>query len=350
MGYFEDKKIFREFMINNKNEILLQLNSLVIGYKAGKNVFPLLPPLNAVVCRGELIALIGRNGTGKSTLLKTIARILDPLDGEIFLYGKNYNDYSRTEFAMMTGYVSTEQIKPDSMKVSELIELGRYPFTSWMGKLSYEDKEKISIAVKKTGISGLEHRFVNEISDGERQKVMIARLIAQDTGIMTLDEPTAFLDIRSKFEIIHLLRSLAHENKKTILFSTHDLSVVLNECDRIWLLDGHSLFDGAPEDLILNGVMKKIFDETGIIFNENDGSFALEKVFTDEICITGKGLVKYWTEKAAGRIGLRCITGETSKVIETGQDSLGCFWIYRNGKYKSSRFRTIYDLLRDLRK
>ena len=149
--------------------------------------------------------------------------------------GKNIYDYSRLDLAREVGYISTEIVKVSNMRVFDLVALGRFPHTNWIGKLEQKDNEHISDAIEKTSMTAFRHKYVSELSDGERQKVMIARILAQDTDIMIMDEPTAFLDIGSKFEILHLLHDLSRKSQKTIIFSTHDLHMAVSQADKIWL-------------------------------------------------------------------------------------------------------------------
>ncbi|HEX7492819.1 MAG TPA: ABC transporter ATP-binding protein, partial [Bacteroidales bacterium] len=184
---------------------ILSFDSLKIGYVSGKNENILLPPLNAKAYSGELIAVIGRNGIGKSTLLRTIAGLQRPLGGEIFYNGENIKNYSRMNLAQRVGYISTEIVKVSNMSVYDLVALGRFPHTNWIGKINLKDHEVIMDAIEKTSMIPFYRKHVSELSDGERQKAMIARILAQDTGIMIMDEPTAFLDIAARFEILQLM-------------------------------------------------------------------------------------------------------------------------------------------------
>lgn len=313
-------------MIPAEKNIMLEIRSLLIGYgKAGKSR-PLLPPLNARAAKGELVAVIGRNGIGKSTLLRTVVGLLAPLGGSVIIDGKNLHDYNRTELALKAGYISTEQVRIDSMKVAELVELGRYPHTSWNGRLTEEDMVAIDFAVKKTGLTQLAGRFVNELSDGERQKAMIARVIAQDTGVIIMDEPTAFLDIISKFSIIQLLRSLADEKGSCVLFSTHDLQMALNECDRLWIIGDDSFYDGAPEDLVLAEIPNRLFHDNNIVFSHSGESFGYRKILKGDVTVKGTGIQKYWTRKAVNRAGFRAVDDETDISIEVAYNGKKTKW------------------------
>lgn len=290
-------------------EKILSFESLLIGYSSGgyKNV--LLPPLNASALKGELIAVVGQNGVGKSTLLRTITSLQQSLGGEIYINKKRINSYSRQELAQTIGYISTEPVRVNNMTVYDLVSLGRFPHTNWIGKINSKDHEIIMDSIKKSGMQKFSGRYINELSDGERQRAMIARVLAQDTAILVMDEPTAFLDIRSKFEIVHLLQDLSRAKDKTVIFSTHDLHIAISESDKIWLTLEDSFKEGAPEDLIIEGSFEKLFKEFSTRFNPSDGSFSFMTPLRGKIIIEGTGIEKYWTEKAMNRAGYR-----TSKI------------------------------------
>ena len=289
-------------MKTNLTEIL-SLNSLKIGYASGRNENILIPPLNACAYKGELIAVIGKNGIGKSTLLRTLAGLQPSLGGDIFYSGKNIRDYSRKDLAQKIGYISTEILKVSNMRVYDLVALGRYPYTNWIGKIDLKNHEVITEAIEKTGILTLSERFISELSDGERQKAMIARILAQDTGIMVMDEPTAFLDIGSKFEILHLMHLLSQNSGKTIIFSTHDLNVAMSQADKIWLILDDRMLEGAPEDLMIKGAFEHLFDSSAVQFNSENGTYSFRSEGRGAINVTGNGILRHWTEKAINRAG-----------------------------------------------
>jgi len=336
-------------MIGNDKTAAIELKSLTAGYKKEGTIFPLVGPLNISAGKGELIAIIGRNGSGKSTLLKTIAGLLKPVEGDIIIKGRKINEYKRGELAETVGYISTEQIRVDSMKVIELVELGRYPYTPWSGRLSEADNEKVILAMEKTGIIDLKENFINELSDGERQKAMIARLIAQDTDILIMDEPVAFLDIRNKYEIIHLLRSLSDRKNKTVIFSGHDLSLIMAQSDRIWMIADGKIYDGAPEDMVLNGFMNKLFDDNGFVFSESDATFKPRNEFLAEVKINGEGIFRLWTEKAVNRAGFKGVSHKTSISVTVDRDNEGLYWICKSDNNESPKLRTVYELTKWLR-
>lgn len=285
------------------NSNILSINNLEIGYISGKSKKALLPPLNAAAGKGELIAIIGRNGIGKSTLLRTLTGLQPGISGSIFYYGKDIRDYTRLDLAREVGYISTEIVKVSNMRVYDLVALGRFPHTNWIGKIEPEDDEIIKSALEKTSMSDFSKKYVSELSDGERQKVMISRILAQDTGIMIMDEPTAFLDIGSKYEILHLLHQLSRQNQKTIIFSTHDLQMAVSQADKIWLVLDNHLIEGAPEDLILAGAFDHLFDLSPVKFNTENGTFTFRGEERGSYYIEGDGIIRHWTEEAVKRSG-----------------------------------------------
>jgi iron complex transport system ATP-binding protein len=292
------------------SEEILSLCSLSIGYADGRNKNILLPPLNASARRGEMIALIGKNGIGKSTLLRTIAGLQPSLNGDITYNGKSIREYSRTDLARTIGYISTEIVKVSNMRVYDLVALGRFPYTNWFGKIDKINHDIITDSIEKTGMSSLSWRFISELSDGERQKAMIARILAQDTGILVMDEPTAFLDMGSKFEILHLMHLLSQKNGKTIIFSTHDLNVAMSQADKIWLIIDNQLLEGAPEDLMLQGAFDHIFDSSAVRYNSEDGTYSFIAENRGRINVAGEGIMLYYTKKALNRAGFSVSEGE----------------------------------------
>jgi len=301
-------------MKKNKKEILT-IDSLKIGYGSGKDTKVLLPPLNGCAYKGELIAVIGRNGIGKSTLLRTLTGLQPIIGGQICYDGKDIINYSRIDLAQKVGYISTEVLKVSNMSVYDLVSLGRFPHTNWIGKIDTFNHKIIMDAIEKTGISGFCDRYISELSDGERQKAMIARLLAQDTGIMVMDEPTAFLDIGSKYEILHLMRLLSQKNEKTIIFSTHDLHMAISQADKIWLIVENQLIEGAPEDLMIKGSFDHLFDPSPVQFNSEEGIFTFINEERGGIYLEGKGIKRIWTEKAINRAGFSVTINKTNPFI-----------------------------------
>ena len=329
--------------METENNKILSFNSLKIGYVSGRTENILLPPLTASAGSGELIAVIGRNGIGKSTLLRTLTGIQKPLGGEIFFSDKSIRDYSKMELARKVGYISTEIVKASNMSVYDLVALGRFPYTNWIGKIEKEDHEAIMDALKKTSMESFSARFISELSDGERQKAMIARILAQDTGIMIMDEPTAFLDIAGKYEIFHLLDMFSAKSDKTIIFSTHDLQMALGHSDKIWLITGNELVEGAPEDLMISGAFDHLFDSSVVKFNSYDGTFSFRSSPKGKIFVEGCGDKRHWTEKAINRAGYRISREKTMPFVRVPSEINNDWQLVFDADEKE--FHTLYELI-----
>ncbi|MFP4366825.1 MAG: ABC transporter ATP-binding protein [Bacteroidales bacterium] len=297
-------------MIMNKTSHILHTRDLAIGFKGNKKETGFIfGNISVNAGKSELIALFGPNGIGKSTLLRSLVKLQYPLSGNIFLFNENINNFSRSSLSRKLGFVSTETIRVNNMKVYDLVSLGRYPYTGWMGRLNNYDIEKVEDAINMVGIKRLENKYINQLSDGERQRAMIARTLAQDTGIIVLDEPTAFLDLPNKYEIVHLLQSMARKNGKTIIFSTHDLNIAIQEADKIWLMLGNGIIQGAPEDLILEGSFGQMFEDTQLKFSDHTGEFRIRREAGSRIGLTGPEPENKWTRNALERIGFE-VTGQ----------------------------------------
>ena len=292
-------------------EMIIELTNVSIGYKVKSGSHKVVKQdISVFALKGELVALIGGNGVGKSTLLRTIAGFQLPLSGDARIKGRNVNAYRENELALTMSFVSTEIIRVPNLTVFDLVSLGRYPYTNWFGKLMDEDRQIVEDAIRAVGLQGYENRAVNYVSDGERQKAMIARTLAQDTDVIVLDEPTAFLDLSNKYEIVHILHQLAREKGKTVLFSTHDLTTAIAESDRIWLMQDHSVEQGAPEDLILNGSFSSLFKNDQLYFDPEKGDFRIRKHVTRKATVTGNGIALEWTIKAVERNGYEVIDNQ----------------------------------------
>jgi iron complex transport system ATP-binding protein len=329
-----------------KTEIIL-LDSLCIGFSSGRHVNPILPPLSASSTGGELIAVIGRNGIGKSTLLRTITGLQPSLGGEIFIHGRSTIEYTRMEMAKMIGYISTEVVRVSNMKVCDLVALGRFPHTNWLGQTDQSDRIAVENAIDRTGLALLSNRNISELSDGERQKAMIARVLAQDTDLLIMDEPTAFLDIASKFEIISLMLELTRDGK-TIVFSTHDFNIAVSQADKIWLILDDRLAEGSPEDLMLSGSFEHLFDSSVIKFSSSDGSFVFRNESRGTLFIKGEGIIRKWTERALSRVGYEVSDSMTNPyILVSGFTDKQ--WKLVSGSNEKD-FSSIYDLIRGLRK
>ncbi len=251
----------------------IRLSGLRSGYK-GKQLsdVPLLE-----FHPGEFTAIVGRNGVGKSTILRIIAGLLKPLEGEVCIGGKPLHDLTRRELAEQVSFVSTDDVRGSNLKVRDVVGLGRAPYTNWIGYLSTRDILMIAEALEQVGMSAFAEKSVATLSDGERQRVMIARALAQDTPIILLDEPTAYLDMPNKYEISLLLQRLSHERGKLILFSTHDLSIALQTADRIAVLHDGGISVGTPGEMLHSGGIQRIFEGTSLEFEAGSGGVRMKK-------------------------------------------------------------------------
>jgi iron complex transport system ATP-binding protein len=348
MGDPAAPKIFRFILMERQSNKILSVESLKIGYSSGSNEKVLLPPLNTHAKKGELIAVIGRNGIGKSTLLRTLTGLQKPLGGDILYDGKNIKDYSLMELAQKVGYISTETVKVSNMRVYDLVALGRFPYTNWIGKIEAKDHEAIRDALTKTSMDSFSNRYVSELSDGERQKAMIARILAQDTGVMIMDEPTAFLDVGSKYEIFHLMNILSNSSDKTIIFSTHDLQMAISHSDIVWLILDDRLITGAPEDLMMAGAFEHLFDPTTVVFNSYDGTFSFRSETKGNIYIEGGGITRHWTEQAVQRAGFTISKQITSPKILIPDEKNPNWQLKSDTDIKE--FNTVYELIECLKK
>lgn len=260
-------------MSNKKN--ILTTSHLSIGYKTKNSVISIAENLNLNLQEGKLIALIGANGIGKSTLLRTITGIQKPLYGDVFLSDRKITSYNPLELAQNLSIVLTEKLPPSNLTVFELVALGRQPYTNWIGTLSDNDINKIHEAMELTQISHLAAKKHYEISDGQLQKVLIARALAQDTPLIILDEPTTHLDLLHKVALFKLLKKLTHETGKCILFSTHDIDMAIQLSDEIIIMTPETVVQDEPCNLITKGSFNTLFKDEHIVFDSEKGKFLI---------------------------------------------------------------------------
>lgn len=257
-------------------ELTVITRNLTTGYHAGRREVVVSRDINETLRLGEFTCLLGPNGAGKSTVLKTMSAFLPPLGGTILIAGKELRDYKKNELSKIIGVVLTERLSVTNMTAFELVATGRSPYTGFWGGRSQEDDEVIERSMSLTGSLSLRNRRVNTLSDGERQKVMIAKALAQETPVIFLDEPTSFLDYPSKVEIMRLLRSLAHEENKVVFLSTHDLEIALQLTDHVWLMDKkRGLVSGSPAQLSENGKIAEYFNSPGMVYDPASRRFEI---------------------------------------------------------------------------
>lgn len=256
-------------------KIILETSNLNIGYKSRKETVTIAENLNLNLSSGKLISLIGANGIGKSTLLRTITGIQQPLAGNVFLNDKNINTYKPVDLAQNLSLVLTENLPPSNLSVFELVALGRQPYTNWIGTLTPTDIEKVQEALELTQIEHLAQKKHYEISDGQLQKVLIARALAQDTPLIILDEPTTHLDLLHKVALFKLLKKLTQETQKCILFSTHDIDLAIQLSDEMIIMTQNLVVQDEPCNLITKGSFATLFKDEHIIFDAEKGKFII---------------------------------------------------------------------------
>ncbi len=320
---------------------LLETRSLSIGYSQ-KTAPPkvLQKDVSLSINPGEIISLMGQNGVGKTTFVKTISGLIPKLGGEVYYQNDQLEDLSANDLARRLSIVLTEKPYSHNISVLELIAIGRHPYSNWMGVLRAQDKDAIDWAINETHINYLADKKLYELSDGQLQKVMIARALAQETDLIILDEPAAHLDLYNKIEVMTLLRNIAQKGKG-ILISTHDMQISTQLSDKLWLFNfNEPVQQGAPEDLILDGTLEKtlylqdygydmIHGSIHIGMPENGTSVALE----------GPEDVLFWTTQALRRNGI--------KISQSADTTIFCSqreWIVRSSE-SSQHYTSIGELL-----
>jgi iron complex transport system ATP-binding protein len=330
---------------------LLKLSDLRVGYKAGsQKEVCVAGPINAEMHSGQLICLLGPNGAGKSTLLRTVAGLQRSISGTIELDGQDLTSLRPSQLAIRLSLVLTDSVKSGNLNVYSLIALGRYPYSGWLGRLSAEDRKIIDQAIRSTDVVRFLDRSISQLSDGECQKVMLARALAQDTPLVILDEPTAHLDLPSRIELMRLLHKLTADTNKAILVATHELDLALQVADQIWLLqkDG-SLQAGVPEDLVMTGSFEAAFDKDGVLFDKTTGTFNIHTGSETRLSLMGSGAEAFWTKRALVRSGFSILDDHSSTdCIEIKKTDSGTSWIL---SYSGSRMelRSIGELLKVLK-
>ena len=334
-------------------EKVLEASGLALGYKLGRKGTKVVHKgLNLALHAGESVALLGANGSGKSTLIKTLCGFIPSLAGTVLLLGKPLAQYSKRELSRLIGVVLTERVADGGLTVWDLVSLGRYPYTGFFGVLQKEDTIAVERAMDIIGIRDMAGRYISQLSDGERQKAMIAKCLAQECPVIILDEPTAFLDVRSRIEITDILPRLAMEEGKSILMSTHDFELALQLSDTLWIFPKDREFvSGTPEDLIFSGEMDAVFGAgTNVLFDRNTGAFRAKSGGGTDILTEGSGTELFWLKNALRRNGF-CPVEESPRpfgkvVIESGIITFH----RREYTIKVASFGALLDLLRELRK
>ncbi|NLD57520.1 MAG: ABC transporter ATP-binding protein [Methanomicrobiales archaeon] len=330
---------------------VLTCTDLSIGYRNQKHVVKEVSKhLNLTLRTGEMVCLVGPNGSGKSTLIRTLTGIQPPLGGEIRLRDKRISDISPEERARSFSVVLTTPVQAGYLTAFDIVALGRFPYTNWAGKLTGQDTQIVLSALSSAGAGDLAMRFIHELSDGERQKVMIARALAQEPELMVLDEPTAFLDLPHKIETMRILRKVARQAGKSILLSTHDLNIAIRCADQLWIMDRNgAMISGSPEDLILSGIFGSAFEIDGVVFDPVRGEFTLPADQQGTFSLDAlESVERIWTLCALERIGYVPSNGVAADItITIGSDQGKPFWLVRhNGaEQRCGNIRELVDSL-----
>jgi iron complex transport system ATP-binding protein len=313
--------------------------NLTLGYSNRKPKKAVLENLSFQLFENELTCLLGPNGVGKSTLIKAILGQLKPWDGELTLNERNIQNFSNAELSKALSVVLSEPVLPGNMTVGQLVALGRIPHTGWTGRLDLHDRDLIENALYLTKTEELKDERLSEISDGQRQKAMIARALAQDGKVMVLDEPTAHLDLVNRYQIMHLLRDIATKQQKSILVVTHDLEIALETADRLLLLSNtFPLVSGLPEDLVVLGQLDRLLPGDEFRFNIEKGKIEQKKPVS-EIVITGNQVIGFWVRRALEKAVINKL--ELSIFVSDGDFTL---------TYAEREFHRIGDLIAYLQK
>lgn len=272
---------------------LIEIKSLALGFNNDGREKVIFENINASASAGELIALIGSNGRGKSTLLKSIAGLIPIFrrlelhssdsnsilsagsNGRILYNGRMIEEFSHRELSQMISFVASHTERANHLSVKDMLSINCYYKTNWLGTITESDNKRISRALEMVGLEGFEERNSFGLSDGEYQRATIAAAIVQDSSIIILDEPTAFLDIANRFIITRLLREIAHKTGKLIIFSTHDLQLAIEMCDKIWLMASDGFYNDTPASLMESGAFEKLFTNSSMRFNKETRSFEM---------------------------------------------------------------------------
>lgn len=312
---------------------LLNTKNLSVGYKNSDESKLLLQNLNLEVFKADIIAVLGANGIGKSTLIKTLCGFIESVEGEVNIINKSINALSKKELADNLSVVLTDHLANQNMSVFETVSFGRYPFTNWIGKLKETDIEIIENSLIEVDMLSYRDRKINSLSDGEKQRVLIAKALAQQTPLIILDEPIAHLDLVNRINVLSLLRKLAKEKNKAIVLSIHELEMAIQVADIFWLLKpDKSIETGAPEDMIINNKINELFVDNQLVFNKANGSF--EMPFKSKgVKLNLKGeqdYLYYWTKNALLKSGFE-IDKKSKTILEINSQNKS--WLIDNKEF-----------------
>ena len=329
----------------------LNIENLSNGYLAGnQEAFVLQDEITASLEPGQLVCLLGPNGAGKSTLLRTLSGFQKPLAGEISYSGKPLESMSRRALSRQLAVVLTDRFSDRFLTAYEVVSMGRFPYASFWGNLSRKDVEAIDSTLEMMGVTALKNKIFETLSDGEKQKMLLARALVQDTPFLFLDEPVAFVDSPGKIEIMEWLSFFAREHQKGILMTTHDIEIALDYADYLWLINREKPFKtGLPEDLVWMGSINNYFDRQEVRFDASKGRFGVNKpVSGKKVFLKQAGAPTRWLKKALIRKGFQVIV-----VAEAHPENI--YFTFENKaflQYKQNKilkqFETIEEVLKEL--
>lgn len=322
---------------------ILKIEDLSLGYLPER---VLLDRISAGAIQGEIVALVGRNGTGKSTLLRTIAGRQLQIGGEIYLQNREIKNYTPTELARLLTFAGTGNQFIQNLTVYELVSMGRHPYTNWWGRLQEKDHTRIRESIRFVGMESFADARLEQLSDGERQRAIIAMALSQETSVIVLDEPTAYLDIPNRIAIMEVLLKMKHSGH-TVIFSTHDFDNVFSYADKLWIIKDNSLRQGAPEDLGMREAFSDLFGDSGINFSKEQLGFFRSREGMRPVCLhpVEDKSIQFWTERALVRKGFRIVSKPepgSPEVRVTNENGVYCWELRHESNIET--FQSLYEL------
>lgn len=329
------------------NYKLIETKSLTIGYYHDKERIIIQDQLNLCLKKGEFCCLIGPNGVGKSTLLHTISNQIEALQGDILINTMPLKSIEPAVLSKSMSIVTTEPIQIANLKVIDLVEMGRFPYTNFWGRLTEEDDSIVHESMQIMGIEELALRNYNELSDGEKQKTLIAKALAQNTSIILLDEPTAYLDFPSKVAILNDLKNIAHAKEIGIVLSTHDIELALKMADLIWLFPkNEKVISGIPEDLVINKDIQRIFTNEFLTFDLKTAHFTQITKTRELISITDNSIEMEWLKRALLRKGISTSPSNNLELKVHFSEKEKEFTLENNNNF--STYKSISEILQEI--
>lgn len=327
---------------------MVEVKNLSLGYRSKNDENILLSEVTFLLNEGNLYTILGSNGKGKTSLLQVLSGFSTPLQGHVLIQNKDISKYTHHELSKMVSVIFTERPHIEYMTVFEMVSSGRTPHTGFYGKLSNTDIRVISNALLLTGITALKNRKITTLSDGEYQKTLIAKSLAQETPIILMDEPATYLDVAAKINLMKLLRKLVLQENKTIVISTHDIDLAIKYSDQILMFnDQKKLIIGMPEDLIINQSLSDLFKSQGLLFNTNEGSFSEPNFKECLIKIEADEITKKWLENALARYPE--FNDEILKKFTIKSTISNTYTVFENNEFVSE-FKNVENLIQGLRK